>query len=142
MRPRVRLVLSLTLGCSLVSSCTGLMAGPAQQSSSIAPVGRDSAWVRARRAMASEVFSVEMQDSVRGVLYGVRHPRPGTLAADIFACRLHVTYSLQGDGTETTVERQTQYTVPRGANGRPTVGCDEDLAEVVGRMDTTIMTGR
>ncbi len=142
MRPQFRVSFLLTTACTLLPACTGLMAGPASQASTVVPVGKDSVWVRAKRAMTAEVFSFETQDSVNGLLYGVRHPKPGTLEADPLSCRLHVTYRVSGSAGESRVATETLYTVPRGKDGQPTAQCDGELADALSRMSATILTGR
>lgn len=142
MRPPFRASLLLATACTLLPACTGLMAGPTSQASTVVPVGKDSAWVRAKRAMTAEVFSFETQDSANGLLYGVRHPKPGTLEADPLSCRLHVTYRVSGSGGESTVASEALYAVPRGKDGQPTAKCDGEMADALERMAGTILTGR
>ncbi|MBK6423515.1 MAG: hypothetical protein IPF77_15105 [Gemmatimonadetes bacterium] len=142
MRSLFRAPLALATACALLPACTGLMAGPSAQASSVAPVGKDSAWVRAKRAMTAEVFSFEVQDSINGLIYGVRHPKPGTLEADPLSCRLHVTYRVSGSAGESTVASEALYAVPKGKDGQPTAKCDGEMADALQRMASTILTGR
>jgi hypothetical protein len=125
-----------------LSACTGLMAGPAATTTAVIPADRDSTWVRARRAMAADFFTLDVADSVGGVMTGVRHPKPGVLAIDPFACRLHVTYAL-GAGTDSTpVQVTTLWTAPAKQDGTPTVDCAPEMADVVSRMEGVLVTGR
>ena len=141
-RSRITAVLTLVALAGGSAACTGLMAGPATSTSSVVPVGRDSTWVRARRAMAADFFTLDVADSVAGVMSGVRHPKPGVLAMDPFACRLHVTYQM-APGTDTTaVEGKQQWTAPAKQDGTPTVDCAPEMADVVTRMDGVLQTGR
>ena len=125
-----------------LSACTGLMAGPAVSTASVIPAGRDSTWVRARRAMAADFFTLDVADSVAGVMSGVRHPRPGVLAMDPYACRLHVTYAMAPGADSTPVEVRTQWTAPAKQDHTPTVDCVPEMADVIGRMDGVLQTGR
>ena len=66
----------------LLAACTGLAAGP--EVSAVTPVSasRDSAWVRTKRALTTEVFTLDVQDSLGGRLTAMRYPsataKPGT----------------------------------------------------------------
>ena len=125
-----------------LSACTGLMAGPATSNASVIAAGRDSTWARARRAMAADFFTLDVADSVAGVMSGVRHPKPGVLPMDPYACRLHLTYTM-GPGIDSTpVEVKTQWAAPAKKDGSPTVDCVPESADVVSRMEGVLQTGR
>jgi hypothetical protein len=118
------------------------MAGPATSSASVIPAGRDSTWVRARRAMAADFFTLDVADSGAGVLSGVRHPKPGVLAMDPYACRLHVTYAMAPGADSTPVEVKAQWAAPARKDGTPTLDCAPEMADVVGRMNGVLQAGR
>ncbi|MEO8635391.1 MAG: hypothetical protein ABI587_08960 [Gemmatimonadales bacterium] len=140
-RSRIAAALTLVAIAGGLTACTELMAGPATSTSSVIPAGRDSTWVRARRAMAADFFTLDIADSVGGVMSGVRHPKPGVLAIDPYACRLHVTYALAAGTDSTPVEVRTQWTAPANQDHTPTVDCAPEMADVVSRMDGVVQTG-
>ncbi len=141
-RSRIPAALALVTLAGALSACTGLMAGPATSSASVIPAGRDSTWVRARRAMAADFFTLDVADSVAGVISGVRHPKPGVLAMDPYACRLHLTYLMAGGADSTPVQVKQQWAAPAKKDGTPTVDCAPEMADVVSRMDGVLQTGR
>ena len=68
---RTYLLLLLSSG---IGACTGLIAGPESSSVTPIPASRDSAYVRARRALQGESFTMDLVDSTRGLLTGTRWP--------------------------------------------------------------------
>jgi len=57
-RAYARLLAIATAGPLAATGCTGLAAGPEASAQTPVPVSRDSAWVRACRALTTEAFTV------------------------------------------------------------------------------------
>src|SRR5215210_5958374 len=93
-RPTVRCSLSALLVLS--AACTGLSAGPEVSASMPVPVSRDSAWVRAKRALQAEVFSISAEDSLQGRLSAMRYPSAAAKVGTAAVCRVQVSLTIAG----------------------------------------------
>lgn len=71
-----------------------------------APVSRDSAWVRAKRALTAEVFTLDAQDSLRGRLTAMRYPSATAKAGTSSACRVGLAPAIEGAQERAWQERQ------------------------------------
>ena len=58
----------------LGGGCAGLVAGPEVAATTPVPASRDSAYVRARRGLTTESFTMDVVDSTHGRLTGTRYP--------------------------------------------------------------------
>lgn len=134
-----RLSAVLLLASALpLTACTGLVAGAPVQASSTVPVKSDSAWARARRAVAAEVMTIEKADSISGLLIARRYPK--TTAADNALERCHVLVHLNlmpsGDGTD--LKWETMWVAPAAmASTQPPV-CEDEREGVQSRIQSTI----
>src|SRR5918994_743686 len=97
---RLSLVLVLASGGW---ACTGLMAGPESRSVTPVPASRDSAYVRARRALQGESFTLDVVDSTRGVITGTRWPSSSAQQGSPAACHVAVALQIQGDDSRSQV---------------------------------------
>lgn len=107
------------------TACTGLMAGPASQSSLHSGFSPDSTYRRARSALSTEVFTVIEQDSTKRWIKATRF-RAGNAAPDSpLSCRLHLNVTVVGEEVRTT----GQWTADQNLTtekGKAT--CDQELA--------------
>lgn len=126
-----------TIPCFVVllsAACTGLVAGP--EVSAVTPVAasKDSAWVRARRALTAEVFTVDVQDSLQGHLTATRFPsataKPGTAAA----CRVRLALSLQSEADRAQVATSSRWIAPEVSAATNTEVCEQERQETLERI--------
>src|SRR5687767_11937833 len=85
------------------AACTGLVAGPERTSVTPVPASRDSAYVRARRALQGESFTLDIVDSAGGVLTGTRWPSASAQQGTSAACHVSAALSIDGDETHSKV---------------------------------------
>ena len=131
-----RFVLQLVgLCCLLVTSgCTGLVAGPESQSTLPVPASRDSAYVRARRALTGESFTVDLADSTKGLLIATRWPSSSAVQGSSTACHVKVAMKISGDASQSEVKSTSQWIAPaRMSDKAPTV-CDRERGQVLDRL--------
>ncbi len=129
---------SALLAPVVLAACTGLTAGNPAKLSLTAPVAYDSAWARVKRSMTGEVFTLERQDSIAGVLTGTRYPSPNTKVGSSLACRLKVSVALQPQHDATAISSEGLWTVyaPSQDRARATAPCDEELRETISRIQS------
>ncbi len=123
---------------SLAVACTGLVAGNQVSNTTPAQVPRDTAYARARRALQAEVFTFQTQDSVRRQLSAIRYPSASTKAGDPIACRLHLTVAMSDGADQVDVTTTGLWTAPQTPDGRGTAPCDQELTDVMGRIENQI----
>jgi hypothetical protein len=125
-------LLLLLLG-SGAGACTGLVAGPESSSITPVPASRDSAYVRARRALQGEAFTMDLVDSAGGQLIGTRWPSSSAKQGTQSACHVTVALQIQGDATRSEVRTTSRWVAPGGmAEKAPTV-CETERSEVLER---------
>lgn len=73
MQPLAAFLALVAVQASL-SGCTGLVAGSEVKATTPVPASRDSAYVRTRRALQAESFTMNVVDSSGGILTGTRYP--------------------------------------------------------------------
>src|SRR5687767_6398828 len=84
-------VMVALVGASLsAAACTGRVAGPEQSQLIPVPASRDSAYVRARRALQGESFTMDVVDSTGGRLVGTRWPSSSAQQGSQAACHVAV----------------------------------------------------
>lgn len=125
----------LTCFVLLVSAaCTGLVAGP--EVSAVTPVAasRDSAWVRARRALTAEVFTLDVQDSLEGRFTATRFPsataKPGTAAA----CRVRLALMLDAEADRAQVATTSRWIAPEVSAATNAEVCERERQETLERI--------
>jgi hypothetical protein len=109
---------------SLVTACTGLVAGP--ESSAVTPVSasRDSAYVRAHRAMQAEAFTV----------YNSSNAQLGTSPA----CRVRLALDIQGNAESAQVSTTSRWLAPEPMLEQAPDVCEKERTDVLARVSQTI----
>jgi hypothetical protein len=123
----------ITIGCS------GLAAGPEVSTTTPVPVSRDSAYVRAKRAVQAEGFTLDVQDSLGGRLVGLRYPsltaRTGTAAA----CRVQLALALHGGPERTDLGWTSRWIAPVAMAESKNEVCETDRTETLARIEQVIV---
>ena len=128
----------LLLAGSSLASCTGLQAGPVVTTSGTITASRDSAWVRARRGFSAEVMTLDMVDSVGGVLTGRRYPKSSDPETSVVQCQIVVKLKLAPSGEGTDTGWDSRWVAPMElATNKPEM-CDRERETVVARIQQTI----
>jgi hypothetical protein len=122
----------------LLPACAGLVAGPAVESASTAPVPKDSTWARARRAFTAEGMTTDVVDSIRGNLTGLRYPKPTEPVTAVAACRIQVRMAMSPDASGTGITWSTRWIAPEALAQNP-AKCDEERLAVLSRIQSTIV---
>src|SRR4051794_632168 len=130
-RSNVRNSFFVVLGC-IVGGCTGLVAGPETSSVTPVPASRDSAYVRARRALTGESFTMDLVDSSGGHLVGTRWPSSTAKQGSQAACHVTVALQIQGDEIRSDVASVSRWVAPGGMADAPTV-CEQERSQVLER---------
>lgn len=135
----MRLPAHCTLPCLVLLSaaCTGLAAGPEVSASAPVPIPRDSAWVRAKRALQSEVFSITVEDSARGRLSAMRYPSATAKVGTRGACRVELLLTIAGVPDTVELLSTSRWIAPTAMAATPGT-CEEDRQETVDRIQLTI----
>ncbi|HUR95108.1 MAG TPA: hypothetical protein VMY76_11025 [Gemmatimonadales bacterium] len=121
----------------LSAACTGLSAGPEVSASMPVPVSRDSAWVRAKRALQAEVFSISGEDSLQGRISAMRYPSTSAKVGTAAACRVQMSLTIGGAPESAELVSTTRWIAPTGMAAHPDV-CEEDRQETLDRIALTI----
>jgi hypothetical protein len=139
--PRARsgliFVASLTAGSSL--DCTGLAAGPEANARTPLPVSRDTAWARARRALTSEAFTLDVVDSTGGQLTGTRYASSTARSGTQAACRVRLELGIRGDEREAELNTTSRWIASETMLDKAPLVCDEERTQVLERITTTIV---
>src|SRR3954471_24737035 len=113
----------------LLAACTGLTAGPEVSAVTPVPASRDSAWVRAKRALTAESFTLDVQDSVGGRITAMRYPSATAKIGTQAACRVHLAMTVTGAAQGSELTSSSQWVAPVGmATGKPEL-CEQDRHE-------------
>jgi hypothetical protein len=128
--PRTYLLLLLSSG---VGACTGLVAGPESNSVTPVPASRDSAYVRSRRALQGEAFTMDVVDSARGRLTGTRWPSASAKQGTSAACHVMVALQIQGDNNRSEVTSTSRWVAPGGMSDKAPTVCEEERRQVLDR---------
>ena len=114
-------------------ACSGLLAGPESSSVTPVPASRDSAYVRARRALTGESFTMDVVDSTRGVLTGTRWPSASAQQGSQAACHVTVALRIQGDDNRSEVATTSRWVAPGGMSDKAPKVCEEERRQVLDR---------
>jgi hypothetical protein len=68
--------------------------------------------VRAKRALAAEVFTLDVQDSVGRRLAATRYPSASAKLGTTAACRAHLALALDGDASRTQLAATSRWIAP------------------------------
>ena len=118
----------------LLAACTGLTAGPDVSAVTPVPASRDSAWVRAKRALTAESFTLDVQDSVGGRITAMRYPSASAKVGTQAACRVHLALALSGAADGSQLASSSQWIAPEAmATGQPDL-CEQDRKETLDRI--------
>jgi hypothetical protein len=118
----------------LLAACTGLSAGPEVSAVTPVPASRDSAWVRAKRALTAESFTLDVQDSVGGRITAMRYPSATAKVGTQAACRVHVAMAVNGGAEGSELASSSQWVAPVAmATGKPEL-CEQDRQETLDRI--------
>ena len=128
----------LFFGAFSMGACTGLVAGP--ESSQVTPVSasRDSVYVRARRAMQAETFTVDLADSVGGHIVATRYAGSSAKLGSATACRLRVALNVQGSNEAVQVATTSRWLAPEPMQQQAPDVCEKERTDVLARVAQTI----
>ena len=133
------------LGASVViwavmatSACTGLAAGPESKAQVPVPASRDSAFVRARRAVQAETFTLDKVDSSGGQLVGTRYPSANAKVGSAAACRITLMLGIQGDAQQANVTTTSRWVAPTRMSAEAPKVCEQERAQVLERITQTV----
>jgi hypothetical protein len=123
----------LFLLASGAGACSGLVAGPESSSVTPVPASRDSAYVRARRALQGESFTLDVIDSTRGLLTGTRWPSSNAQQGSAAACHVTVALKIQGDNDRSEVASTSRWVAPGSMSDKAPKVCEEERTQVLER---------
>ena len=130
--PSARTFLLLLIATG-VGACSGLVAGPESSSVTPVPASRDSAYVRARRALQGESFTMDLVDSTKGVLIGTRWPSASAQQGSQATCHVSVALQIQGDDNRSEVATTSRWVAPGGMSDKAPKVCEEERKQVLDR---------
>ena len=129
----MRLVYLSVLLVVPAAACTGLQAGPESTSVTAVPASRDSAYVRARRGLTGESFTIDKVDSAGGVLVGTRWPGSSAKLGTASACHVSVALKINGDRERSEVSTTSRWIAPGAMADQAPKVCEEERTEVLER---------
>jgi hypothetical protein len=132
-------VLACASLASMSGACTGLIAGPEVAASTSIPVSRDSAYVRARRGLSSETFTMDVVDSARGHLTGTRYTSRNAQLGTAQSCRVVLAMDLAGDTRESTISTTTRWVAPAAMSDKAPHVCEQERQQVLARLSETLV---
>jgi hypothetical protein len=122
-----------------IGACTGRVAGPERSEVTPVPASRDSAYVRTRRALQGESFTMEVVDSTGGRLVGTRWPRSSAQQGSQEACHVSVALQIQGDRERAEVVSKSRWISPGGMSDKAPKVCEQERSQVLERTTTVIV---
>jgi hypothetical protein len=140
--PRVhsaRLVMVASMSIVSATACTGLAAGPESNAQTPVPVSRDTAWARARRALSSEAFTLDVVDSTGGHLIGTRYTSANARQGTQAACRVRLALGIRGDAAQSELNTTSRWIASETMLDQAPQVCDHERTEVLERITTTIV---
>ena len=124
----------LLLGLASAVACSGLVAGPESSSVTPVPASRDSAYVRARRALQGESFTVDVADSTGGRLTATRYPSSNAVLGSSAKCRVSVAMRLTGNEQQAQVATTSRWIAPEMMSDKAPKVCELERSETLERM--------
>ena len=118
----------------LLAACTGLTAGPEVSAVTPVPASRDSAWVRAKRALTAEVFTFDVQDSLGGHLTAMRYPSATAKAGTAAACRVGLALAIEGSGDNASLATTSRWLAPEVSSTTNAQVCERERQETLDRI--------
>ena len=126
------------VGSLATIGCTGLAAGPEASAQTPVPVSRDSAWARARRALSTEAFTLDVVDSSGGRVIGTRYASAGAKLGTQPACRMTLALGIRGDAEQSELSSTSRWIASeKMADTAPEV-CERERTQVLERIATTV----
>ena len=129
-------VLPLALAAA---GCTGLQAGPETASVTVLPASRDSAFVRARRALQGESFTLDLVDSTGGRLSGTRWPGSNAHLGTSTACHVSFALRIQCDAANSEIATTSRWIAPSSMSEQAPRVCEQERAQVLERTDQVLV---
>ena len=123
----------LLLIASGAGGCSGLVAGPESRSVTPIPASRDSAYVRARRALQGESFTLDVVDSAGGRLTGTRWPSSSARQGTSAACHVSIALQIRGDNSQSEVGSTSRWVAPGGMSDKAPTVCEAERSQVLDR---------
>lgn len=123
-------------------ACTGLVAGPESGSVTPVPASRDSAYVRARRGLQSEAFTMDVVDSTGGRLSGTRWPSSTAKPVSSEACHVSLTLKIEGSDTRSEVASTSRWIAPGRMSDKAPEVCEHERTAVLERIAQTLVPPR
>ena len=120
-------------------ACTGLVAGPEFSSVTAVPAPRDSAYVRARRALQGESFTMDLVDSAGGRLVGTRWPSASAQQGTATACHVSLALEIKGDATRSEVASTSRWIAPGSMSDKAPTVCEEERTQVLERTNQVLV---
>lgn len=135
----LRRVPLLFLILATTGACSGLIAGPESSNVTPVPASRDSAYVRARRALQGESFTLDVVDSAGGRLTGMRYPSSNATLGSSAACRVRVALQITGDRQQSQVATTSQWVASERMRDKAPTVCDQERTQVLERTYAVIV---
>ena len=135
---RPALVLPLVLAL-WGGGCTGLVAGPEVAASTPVPASRDSAYVRARRGLTAESFTMDVVDSTHGRLTGTRYPSSTAQMGTGARCRVVLAMDVAGGADAGEVSTTSRWVAPEQMADKAPQVCEQERRDVLQRLAETLV---
>jgi hypothetical protein len=119
--------------------CTGLTLGPEVSAATPVPASRDSAYVRARRALTTEAFTLDVVDSAGGHITGTRYPSANSKLGSAQACRVMLDLSVRGGADAAQLATTSRWLAPQAMAESATKVCEQERADVLDRIQETVV---
>jgi hypothetical protein len=123
---------------SLLAGCGGLTAGPEVASTTPVPVSKDTAYTRAHRALATELFTFDVTDSAGGRMTAKRYPSSSAQMGSAGACRLMVEYDVSGSAREAEVKTNSRWISAEPMLDKAPTVCEQERKDVLDRVAQVI----
>jgi hypothetical protein len=122
----------------LLAACGGLTAGPEVAATTPVPVSRDTAYTRAHRALATELFTFDVTDSTGGRMTAKRYPSSTAQMGSAAACRLMVEYDVSGSASEAEVKTSSRWISAEPMLDKAPTVCEQERKDVLDRVAQVI----
>jgi hypothetical protein len=122
----------------LGGGCAGLVAGPEVAATTPVPASRDSAYVRARRGLTTESFTMDVVDSTHGRLTGTRYPSSTAQMGTAARCRVVLAMDVSGADAG-QVSTTTRWVAPEQMADKAPRVCEQERHDVVQRLTETLV---
>ena len=137
-RASARLIAIAAVVSLAATGCTGLAAGPEASAQTPVPVSRDSAWARARRALTTEAFTLDVVDSTGGRLIGTRYDIAGAKQGTQPACRMTLALGIRGDAGQSELSSTSRWVASEKMADKAPEVCERERTQVLERIASTV----